>query len=121
MLPFIHFANLDAISPIVHGFFTREGGVSTAELTSANFVRRAQESNENLIENNNRLLISFQGEMDGLVLLSQKHGAKVITLTEPLDAHAGGNRSGALPTNMGEGDAFISTVPGVLGAFGGVA
>lgn len=108
MLPFIHFKNLDGISNITHGFFTREGGVSTGELASANFVRRPQETDENLAENHKRLLMSFNGSIDFLALPFQKHGTNVITVTK--DQKPGPN---GLPASMGEGDALISDVPGV--------
>ncbi|USO01510.1 MAG: polyphenol oxidase family protein [Alphaproteobacteria bacterium] len=107
MLPFLHTQSLDAIPSIVHGFFTREGGVSAGDLATANFARRAQESDKNLSENYRRLLISLGANVDRLCMVRQDHTADVVCVREfPQER-------GDHPLILGKADALITTVPGV--------
>lgn len=87
-----------------HGFTTRDGGVSAGPLASLNLARRPGERDEALVENWSRVSRALGLEPGRLALMSQVHGAAVIRASEA---------SGPLAV-LGEADALVTTVPGLL-------
>jgi purine-nucleoside/S-methyl-5'-thioadenosine phosphorylase / adenosine deaminase len=87
-----------------HGFTTRAGGVSVGPLASLNLARRPGETDAGLVENWSRVSRALGLEPGRLALMSQVHGAAVIRAAEA---------SGPLAV-LGEADALITTVPGLL-------
>ncbi|WP_406237481.1 peptidoglycan editing factor PgeF [Acetobacter orientalis] len=85
-----------------HGFFTREGGVSSGPYASLNCSTRSGDTPENLAENRRRVAYTLGVPATGLVGVTQVHGPRVITVTTPWPAGAGA-----------EADAMVTTQPGV--------
>jgi len=95
---------LDRIPGVVHGFTTREGGVSQGPLASLDLAARPHESAEALAENWRRVTQALGCPGTPVLLASQVHGRAVLDgdLSEP--------EGGVL----GEGDAVVRTTPGAL-------
>lgn len=62
---------------IVHGFMTREGGVSAPPFDSLNFDNRDTDPEENIAENRRRLGEAFSMAPDVIFLVNQVHGKEV--------------------------------------------
>ncbi|MBS0979195.1 peptidoglycan editing factor PgeF [Acetobacter thailandicus] len=85
-----------------HGFFTREGGVSTGPYASLNCSVRSEDTPAHLRENRRRIADWIKVPENGLTSLSQVHGKRVITVTEPL------------PTDqLEEADAMVTRNPAI--------
>lgn len=82
-----------------HGFFTREGGVSTGPYASLNCSTRAGDLPENLAENRRRVAHTLGVPATGLVGVTQVHGPRVITVTQPWPAGAGQEADAMVTTN----------------------
>lgn len=97
---------LPPVPGVVHGFSTREGGVSTGSLASLNLALRACETPEHLVENWRRVVAELDGSLstDDLALVDQVHGAGVLRV----DAGRGPLRT------LGAADALVTTSPGVV-------
>jgi YfiH family protein len=98
----------DALSSargVVHGFTTREGGVSTGDLSTLNLARRAGERDEHLVANWAAAVDALSPGWGGerLAIVDQVHGARVIE-AEP--------RGPLSP--VGEADALITDQVGVV-------
>ena len=81
-----------------HGFFTREGGVSTGPYTSLNCSMRSGDTPENLAENRRRVALHLGVEPTHLLGATQVHGRVVLTATHPW-APGTGAQADALVTN----------------------
>lgn len=101
----IQSSNLRDIKNIQHGFFTRNGGVSSGSYASANFSLRGHESIENIKENHKTLLKEFSGKFSKTIILSQKHTNKIINVGNDWDCGSG---------KVVEGDALITSRKGIL-------
>ena len=87
---------------VPHGFFTRRGGVSSGPYASLNCSLSSRDERAAVLENRARVAASLAIEPDRLLGLTQVHGIRVITATEPWGA--------------GEGelaDAMVSAEPGL--------
>lgn len=66
-----------------HGFFTRQGGVSTGPYASLNCSLSGQDARESVTENRARVARALGINPDNLVGLHQVHGALAVPVTEP--------------------------------------
>ncbi|HBK09197.1 MAG TPA: peptidoglycan editing factor PgeF [Acetobacteraceae bacterium] len=66
-----------------HGFFTRRGGVSSGAFASLNCSVSSPDDPEAVRENRARVARSLGVEPSALVGLTQVHGTRVVTVTEP--------------------------------------
>jgi len=97
---------LAEIGGVAHGFFTREGGVSTGLYASLNCGTGSKDDREDVLENRRRVAASLAAGADRILTCHQVHSADAIVVTEPWPV--GGNP---------KADALVTRVPGiVLGA-----
>jgi YfiH family protein len=73
--------NLTTALPARHGFFTRNGGVSTGTYASLNCSFSGADDRANIFENRARVAAAMGVAPDHLLGLKQVHGTKVITVT----------------------------------------
>lgn len=98
--------NLASCNGIRHGFFTREGGVSTGLYASLNCGWGSSDDPNLVAENRNRIgrFLGGYGKFGGgVITLYQEHGTTALHVTEPPDRSA-------LP----HADAVISNTPGLV-------
>jgi YfiH family protein len=82
-VPLLRAPNLSRLD-VVHGFTTRQGGVSEGPRATLNLALRGDETQEAVVENWRRALGSLPGEgeaefhLEDLALLDQVHGADVV-------------------------------------------
>ncbi|OUI99329.1 peptidoglycan editing factor PgeF [Acetobacter sp. DsW_54] len=82
-----------------HGFFTREGGVSSGPYASLNCSTRSGDSAENLARNR-QLVASHMGvQADCLLGVTQVHGPVVVTATSPWPAGTGAEADALVTSN----------------------
>ncbi len=94
----------EAPRSVVHGFFTREGGVSGGIYASLNCGAGSKDDAANVRENKRRAAERFDLDANALVTLYQVHSADVITLSEmPMP---GAERPKA--------DAMVTRTPGIM-------
>lgn len=101
MLKPITASNLD-VPGIRHGFFTREGGVSTGIYAGLNAGLGSNDDQSLVQENRRRAAEHLDADHAGVVTLYQVHGATALTVTTPVDR-------AALP----KADAVVSRTPGL--------
>ena len=87
---------------VPHGFFTRNGGVSTGPFASLNCSLSGQDARDNVLENRARVARALGAEPAALVGLTQVHGADTVTVTEAWAPGAGPRA-----------DAFVTNQPGI--------
>ncbi len=102
-LTFYQFERLVGQSDIVHGMFTRRGGVSVSPWASLNLSRSTGDSLEAISENNRRLLGALDLSPDRTVSAWLNHGNHAAVV----GAEHGG-------TALKDTDALISAAPGVV-------
>lgn len=90
------------LRPFVHGFTTREGGVSPAPYHSLNLGMRWGDTQENVLENRRRVRMACGA--DQVYLVRQIHGAAVLPVTADTPPEL---------IAAGQADALISNVAGV--------
>lgn len=78
-----------AALPCPHGFFTRQGGVSTGPYASLNCSRSGQDDPAAVQENRARVARHLGAEPADLVGVTQVHGADVAVVDAPWPAGAG--------------------------------
>jgi len=93
---------LAALPGLVHGFFTRQGGVSTGDYQSLNVSLAVGDRREAVSENLRRMQETLG--MDGLASAAQVHGGQAAVIT---------SASQALVSDIPEVDILITTVPGL--------
>jgi len=71
-------AAFNDLSSIGHGFFTRQGGVSSGVLTSLNCGYGAADTAENVTENRNRAMAKIGSTVDRLNTVYQVHSADAV-------------------------------------------
>jgi YfiH family protein len=94
---------LNAANGIVHGFFTREGGVSEGLFTSLNVGLGSGDAPERVIENRARAAAALGLPAESLSTAYQVHSARVEAIDAPV-AHKDAPRA----------DGFVTATPGVL-------
>ncbi len=82
------FLSIPALA-VRHGFFTREGGVSTGPFAALNGSLGGQDARENVIENRARAARALGAEPASMLGLTQVHGAWVVTVETPWALGAG--------------------------------
>ena len=82
LTPMAEALTTDAL-PAPHGFFTRRGGVSTGPYASLNCSLSSQDDRAAVLENRARVARSLDTDPGRLLGLTQVHGVRVVTVTEP--------------------------------------
>ena len=75
--------------PVPHGFFTRNGGVSTGSYASLNCSVSSRDDPNAVLENRARVARSLDIDPVRLLGLTQVHGIHVVTATGPWGVGAG--------------------------------
>jgi YfiH family protein len=75
--------DLAALPDIRHGYFTRQGGVSTGIYASLNIGIGSDDDRANVLENRRRVAERLGTTLDRLAMPYQVHSADVVTVTEP--------------------------------------
>ncbi len=86
---------------ITHGFFTRQGGVSTGTYQSLNAGQGSDDDPANVLENRNRIANTLGTNGDRLLSLWQCHTKDVLIVDKPFD--------GELP----KADGLVTQTPGL--------
>jgi YfiH family protein len=95
---------------IAHGFFGREGGISTGLYESLNCGPGSSDAAEAVAENRSRIVSALDaGDAVRLVSLSQIHSA----IVHALPAWGTPRREGAAKDQRPEGDAMVTATPGL--------
>ncbi len=95
-------ANLDAVDGLRHGFFTREGGVSSGTYGSLN-CGYGNEDDAHRVSDNRRIAMNRLGlEADALTTVRQVHGADVHRVLAPSPGRS-----------VIEADALVTDRPGI--------
>lgn len=87
-----------ATLPAPHGFFTRQGGISTGPYASLNCSVSSQDDPEAVLENRARVARWLNVGPSQLLGVSQVHGIEVVTATEPW-AFGEGRKADAMVTD----------------------
>jgi len=74
---------------VPHGFFTRRGGVSTGPYASLNCSLSSLDDRDAVLENRARVALRLGIDPIRLLGLTQVHGTRVVTVTEPWAAGEG--------------------------------
>ncbi len=94
-------AVLEALPTVAHGFFGRQGGVSSGIYDSLNCALGSDDAPENIAQNRERVLQALcNGAKAELRTLYQCHSAEIVTLTDA-----------ATPTHTTQADALVTTLP----------
>ncbi len=88
------------VAGVRHGFFTRQGGVSSGTYASLNCGPGSRDPAENVAENRARVAEMLGVEAKGLLTLFQKHSAEVVVADKPWKAPP-------------EADAIVTSKPGL--------
>lgn len=86
----------------LHGFFTREGGVSAGIYEGLNVGLGSDDASENVAENRNRVAAWFAQPIANLVTVYQVHSADAVHVTEPF------------PGDRPQADAMVTATPGIM-------
>ncbi|MFD3190214.1 peptidoglycan editing factor PgeF [Sedimentitalea sp. HM32M-2] len=90
----------DSLSPLRHGFFTRNGGASSGVFSGLNCGPGSSDQSDVVAINRARVAEAMQVAPDRLVAVHQVHSPDVITVTEPL-------------TGKPVADALVTATPGL--------
>jgi len=85
-----------------HGFFTRQGGVSTGPFASLNCSLSGQDARDAVLENRARAARALGAAPENLVGLHQVHGALAVPVREPWQ-----------PGHGPQADAMVTDQPGI--------
>ena len=104
-----------------HGFFTRRGGVSSGPYTSLNCSLSSRDARAAVLENRARVAVSLAIEPGRLLGLTQVHGSRVITATQPWGAGQGESADAMVTAEPGLGLGIITAdcAPVLFAASGG--
>ncbi|HSU05277.1 MAG TPA: peptidoglycan editing factor PgeF [Acetobacteraceae bacterium] len=86
------------ILPIAHGFFTRQGGVSTGPYATLNCSLSSQDNRDAVLQNRARAAQTVGADASALVGLMQVHGTVAVQVTEAW-APGAGPRADAMVTD----------------------
>lgn len=92
-----------AEKPVHHGFFGRQGGVSTGVYDSLNCGAGTTDRVENIRENRGRVALALGCHPAALVTLKQVHSADCVEVTAPWPQE-----------DRPEADAMVTDVPGIM-------
>jgi hypothetical protein len=102
-LPIVTSPMLERLPGLRHGFFTRQGGVSTGLYASLNCGVGSQDAPESVAENRSRASAALGLPAAALTTIYQVHGDEVLDLDAPLPADAPRPKA----------DGMVSAMPGV--------
>jgi YfiH family protein len=102
-LPIVTSPKMNGLSGVRHGFFTRQGGVSTGIYASLNCGAGSHDEPASVAENRSRASAGLDLPVTALTTLYQVHGDEVLTLDAPLPADAPRPKA----------DGMVSTMPGI--------
>ena len=91
----------DALTPLRHGFFTRQGGASSGVFSGLNCGYGSSDQTEAVLINRARVANAMELPREALITLHQVHSANVTTVTRPMD--------GSPP----QADAMVCATPGI--------
>src|SRR6185503_11414159 len=95
-------SSLAAIDGVRHGFFTRQGGVSSGVYASLNCGPGSRDDAANVAENRARVAEILGVKPDRLLSLPQQHSAEALTVKKPWDA-----------AKQPQADAMVTATPGL--------
>jgi polyphenol oxidase len=95
-----------SLLPVVHGFSTREGGVSLGALATLNLGRSVGDGPERVAENARRLARRAGLTPGQLVSANQVHGDRILRVD-------GATAGDALPAALGDADGLMTRARGV--------
>jgi polyphenol oxidase len=98
----ISLSALNDINRIRHGFFTREGGVSTGIYASLNCGPGSADAPDAVAENRGRAMAMLDQAPQALVTVYQCHSAEVVVVDRPF-----------APGTAPKADALVTTTPGL--------
>lgn len=85
VLPPQHVLNAQAMPDIMHGFFTRRGGVSAPPFDDLNVSNSVGDREEDVAANRERVATYMGVLTEKLVTVRQVHGSDVLTIESPID------------------------------------
>lgn len=97
-LEYFQFSSLDR-EEVVHGIFTRKGGVSPHPWASLNLGGTVGDLRENVVENRRRIFQSMGRQVESIFDVWQVHSANVICTDEPRSLDAPHEKADAILTN----------------------
>lgn len=92
---------LQGLSGIRHGFFSRRGGVSEGLYAGLNTGLGSNDNRDALMENRRRVAAHFDLPVENLLSLHQVHSRDVVTVTEPWQPGFGPKCDGAVTIKPG--------------------
>jgi len=95
-------SSLAAVDGVSHGFFTRQGGVSSGIYASLNCGPGSRDDGANVTENRARVAELLGAEPSRLITVFQKHSADAVVADRPW-------KDGKMP----EADAIVTAKPGL--------
>ena len=103
MLDPIQSTALGRVPGVAHGFFTREGGVSTGVYASLNCGLGSGDERRNVVENRRRVAAHFDVPEASLLTCHQVHSATAVNVDRPW-----------MPDAQPKADALVTKTPGVV-------
>ena len=101
----IEASGLSSINGIVHGFFTRQGGVSDGVYGSLNAGYGSDDDGAKVAENRRRIAAQLGVDNQHLLTIRQWHSADAVVADKPWDAR-----------RPPDGDAVVTDKPGIAAA-----
>jgi polyphenol oxidase len=101
--PHVSFATSPALAPFPHGFFGREGGVSSGLYSSLNCGLGSRDERDAVLENRQRVAAALHQPQATLLTCHQIHSAEAVIVTEPW-----------APGQQPKADALVTRTPGLL-------
>lgn len=94
---------LETLPKIKHGFFSREGGVSTGIYSSLNCGFGSKDLVNNVTENRNRVLLEMGMQNGSLLTCNQIHSPNALTIKKPWTIK-----------NTPKADGMVTSIPGLV-------
>jgi len=97
----LRYYSFDYLQPmgVIHGIFTRHGGVSPAPWDSLNLGGTLGDERQNIIENRRRIFNVFGRPVESIFDVWQVHGTEIICADEPRPLNAPHQKADAILTN----------------------
>ncbi len=89
------------LHPFTHGFFLRQGGLSTGTFESLNCDLKSLDEKSIILENRKLVAKDLGISLNNLITLNQTHSSKVITVKGPINS------------NITDGDAMVTLKEGI--------
>ena len=94
--------------PVPHGFFTRRGGISAGPFASLNCSLSSPDDPAAVLENRARAARSLAADPAALLGLTQVHGDRVVTVTQPWRPGQGENADAMVTDRTGLALAIVT-------------